>query len=663
MRMRPVILNWKSFVVASAALLAAGCQSPNSAERVNVPINVVFGSGAAVDAIDTSCTETSLPEYMRFHFVDVPGEALMESGRDLTPAQLKDISGFLSDLPSGGGGRRADRTLVYLDPFTNVLPYEGDADVLGSQLDTNGGAGPLSGVYLLPKTTIRIEFTAWTRPRLSPGVYSKTPELCIGETTVDVGDGTTVTIVATKAETVSLPVQVTDQYNTGYSFNYGGTMIDFAHISLVDQDTGYGFPPVNNSDDDNLDFSATFSGLNSTYTFPEVPTGREYKFVAWYPGRHPTGFNFNYGFNAGFQSNVDLAGMYGVSAPCTVGTDCPAPVTVDIDFTQEQPMGLVNFPVGFVAKDAVTKSPDNSGILDSLKSVSLCHLTGYVGNVGFGDNADDYDCATGVESDVPLPPAPEMAFVGVSSPYDFDINAGFGPTPNGNFVNNPISFGGINFTLTQGFAGVPMPDPDRSSGRGLDTGVIQPDFGTGYGSSYCLWADFFGSPAAITRAVDSKIDTGSAEASVVALQKLNGSALNNGICQTGPRADLPSPRPDLSEGVTLEVKRLEAAPSSTTSSIPFGCSPSAVDFTVTGLATGSVVVVPEPAAGDRPDFNYTIDNCTVVGGLASCISVDTCYWVGTGGKLRAYTVGTDMVPSSDFLEISVTGDGVSDCGC
>ncbi len=656
--MKLSLLNWKYLAVAAGVLMAAGCESPQRSRIVEVPVSVVL-DGSSVAAItpsaisDDLCGDRALPEYMRFRFTDIPGAALIESTSsrdgDGLAETLSNWVGFLSPRSLD-----PDRELVYLNPFVDPLPWEGDADVLGAPLEA--GTGGISGIFLLPQTRVRIEFTAWVRPRLNPESsepeYSKIPELCEGEATVDItGDGQVVTLEAFRSTTANLSTYV-DAY-----YQYDSFQKNYSHISLVDQDTGYGFPVRNASEDD--ESTPTY---NSTFTFEEVPLDRTYRFVAWYPGRHPGNF--------GFYSLPYDAGKYGVSSDYEHLEDNTegSPLVAEIDFSQDQPMTpyfqsvdgtLVDFAVGVSADptNVSGKVPDMAGALDYVKSVNICHLTGGF-NSGFGIDPD-LDCVTDEPVSETLPPAPLMAFIGKIFGYDDDD--GFSVTPNGNISNTTVSFGGATFVTTIGTVHVPAPDPDRSGGRGLETNVIQPDFGFGLSRSYCVWADFFSNGLdedggiRITTANDSQIDAASG---ITPLRALGGSEVANGVCQNGGRGS----RPDLSKGVSFLSERAPG-PTSASGEIGYGFLGS---LTVTAQGPGQVVLVEAPTvAGGRPDFGSGyIADAPISGGVAEFSDIDFCQLyvsLSENQKVRAYTVGTNMLPSSSFVEITPVGTYESSC--
>jgi hypothetical protein len=251
-----------------------------------------------------------------------------------------------------------------------------------------------------------------------------------------------------------------------------------------------------------------------------------------------------------------------------------------------------------------------------------------------------------------------MAFV--SSSFAYDYNNGFLLAPNGNFTTEMKSYGNFGFAVTQGFAAVPAPDPDRVDGRSAAAGAIQPEFGVGLGDSYCLWAEFFGSPVAVKTARDSRFESATPDANKLTLRKLNGSYYDNGVCQAGPRA----PRPDLDVGVQMQVQRA-GAPSSTTTTVALGTAPT-IDFTVPS-GSGYIVMIKAPAAGERPDFDYHyISDCYYFGTSTTCDLPYLCYLetvsLDGGDKIRAYNVADGFLPSTGYVELSVTGNWLTDCG-
>ncbi|MCW5828166.1 MAG: hypothetical protein KIT79_02510 [Deltaproteobacteria bacterium] len=669
--------------VLGMAVLMTGCFSHGGPERVSVPIQIVTADNAGAltaQAFDPDelCSGQVLPEYIRFRFTDIGGE---EIARQLERGELsEDELGRLTTFVNRNN-RSHVRRAVYLNPYLNPLPFEGDSDVVGSTMlpAADGGAG-LSAIFLLPPTEIRIEFTAWVRSRVSSGSstpqYSVIPELCEGEATVDItGDGQVILIEARRAAGSNLTVGVT---STGDNLpryagppSYGDYPYPerFVHIGLVDQDTGYGFPVRNISDDQyncNDEIVAALDGEScpnsepdEANVFPDVPVGRDYRFMAWYPGRHP-----EWG-NSGFVTSVSNAGKYGVSVIRT-HTDTP-PLTetgispqnipigalvAEIDFDQDQPLRPWIPALGLAVDLSVANQPDKTGIREALKSFNVCNLTGLSdGNSGFLYHED---CMPLADSPDPLPAPPQMAFM--SGVYAWG-NSGFGVDPTEDVSSLDITFQTIEARATSAFIPIPAPDPE-----GLDTGVIQPDYGNGLADSFCVYTTFYSSGNGLPLVNSAR----PASDPTISLPVSNfGSNVPgdrpNGTCQ--PPGGVVNGKPvNIADGISFQTRRTGGPSTNSPTTVAAGEGLS-FNFTIpasvvsgTPNPSGNIVIVAAPSnSGDRPVFEYPIVTCPYTGSSASCSSVDLSSWGGS--TLRAYTSGQGHVPSSGFVTITVTNPG------
>ncbi len=639
---------WKTVALSAAALLvAAGCESPQESGTAQVPINVLLkpagiSAAALSPTVNDLCESAALPEYVRFRFTDVNGEQALERYYEglLTEEDLANTGGFVKtpdDLPY--------REIVYVNPYIDPLPYEGNAEVVGSLFEQSSSG--LSGVFLLPKTRLRIEFTAWTRPAIEDGIYSVTPQFCQGETDIEITGDDEVTIEGNRAETAEVDVSVRMNGNTDGP-------APFAYFALVDFDTGYGFPVRTIADDEFVDPYSNFS-VDNANVIPEVPVGRDYTFVAWHPGRYP------YGGNGGFITEIQNTGKYEVDEIDDLTTEGGS-ASVNINLSQDQPLIFFGIdedaprgiPTVAISADDRSKSASDEaeraekfkGALDVIGAIKICNLAdGDEYNAGYSIN--DYDCATGNLAEPMLTP-PEMAFVSGAYGYEYSSNSGFALERTEALADKDffISEEGLTITAnaTYGYVSIPVPDPDRSSGRGLDTNVIQPDWGVGLARSFCVYTKYVaGIEAKFTSA--RLFDDPSSKISEANLYQSQDSAVKNGLCRADSEsATILNPGISLRNGVFFQTRR-NLAPANFTGTFNNNDSN---NFGFTVPPGFDVIIVPEPGDGQRPHFDPPAIFCDD----GACFGEALCSFAA-GQEMRAYSVGPNEVPSLEFLSLTV----------
>jgi len=628
---------WKTAALSAAALFAAGCESPRESGTAQVPISVLLkpsgiSAAALSPTVNELCESAALPEYVRFRFTDVNGEQALERYYEglLTEEDLANTGGFVKtseDVPY--------REIVYVNPYIDPLPYEGQMEVVGGLFEQSSSG--LSGIFLLPKTRLRIEFTAWTRPAIGEGdQYSVTPQFCQGETDIEITGDDEVTIEGNRAETAEIDVSVRMNGNTDGP-------APFAYFGLVDFDTGYGFPVRTIADDELVDPYSNFS-VDNANVIPEVPVGRDYTFVAWHPGRYP------YGGNGGFITEIQNTGKYDVDEIEDLSTEGGS-ASVNINLSQDQPL-MPWVPVAVAADDRSKSASDEAqraekftGALDVIGAIKICNLAdGDEYNAGY---YNDYDCTNESTAEPMLTP-PEMAFVSGTYGYEYSYNGGFALASTGALVDQEFYLSEEGLTVTAnptfGLAAIPVPDPDRTSGRGLDTNVIQPDWGVGLARSFCTFVTYVaGVEAKFTSA--RLFDDPSNKVAEADLYQSLDSAVKNGLCRADSEtATILNPGISMRHGVFFQTRR-NAAPTNFTGTFNNNDSN---NFGFNVPPGFDVIITPEPAAGERPRFDYPAIFCDD----GACFGEALCSF-SPGTTMRAYSVGPNEVPSVGFLSLTV----------